>query len=300
MDLPGRLVEVRGTHLHVVEHGDPDAPALLFVHGGPGQGSHDFLHHQADLLARRLHLVAVDQRGALFSDPLGPAEQTSETDVVADLEALREALGLESWAVLGHSFGGRMALRYAVQHPARVRRVLFENPAWDHRRSRLTQVEAARAALEEAGADTAAADVLLEQEVPVTLAQRAELFERVGELLGTRDVLWFHQREHQLGDPLPSEHLPADVRERGDAPAAQLLAHPELDESLPRLFPDLAVPALLLLGLYDTVTDDDSVELFNADVDDGEVVWFEESGHFCHVEEPEAYARVVGDFVTRA
>lgn len=51
--------------------------------------------------------------------------------LVEDCEALRQALGVERWAVLGHSFGGRLALRYADNYPARVTSLLFENPCWD-------------------------------------------------------------------------------------------------------------------------------------------------------------------------
>jgi proline iminopeptidase len=295
MDVPGRLIEVRGTRLHVYEHGDPAAPALLYVHGGPGQGAYDFVHHQGDLLADAgVHLVAVDQRGSLFSDPLRDGEQVTETGTVADLEAVRETLGIDRWSVLGQSFGGRIALRYAVQHPDRVSGAIFENPAWDYSRSGVTQVEAAVAILERMGADTGSAQALLAQPEPITTAQRLAVIESLGD---HGPQLWFHQAEHQR--PMPSERLPSEVSDRGNAPGAQLLAHEQLAEPLTRLLPELGMPVMLLLGLHDCVTDDDTIELFNADVDLGEVVWFEESGHFCHVEEPQTYARVVGEFVAR-
>ena len=295
MDAPGRLVEVRGTRLHVDEHGPRSAPALLFVHGGPGQGAYDFVHHQAELLAAGVHLVALDQRGALFSDPLTDGDVVTETGTVADLEAVREALGLESWAVLGHSFGGRIALRYAATHPDRVSAALFENPVWDHSRAATTQVEAVLGLLQAAGADTRLAETLLAQELPISAGQRRELVDSLGE---AQLPLWFHQPQHQR--PLPSEELPETYGERGGAPAAQLLAHEQLDEPLTALLCELDVPSLLILGLYDCITDDDTVEVYNAVADLGEVAWFEESGHFCHVEQPLTYARTVLDFLARA
>jgi proline iminopeptidase len=292
--VPGRLVEIPGTRLHVAEHGNPGAPPLLFVHGGPGQGAYDFVHHQGALLSAHLRLVAVDQRGSLFSDPLRDGDEVTETRTVADLEALRESLDIDRWAVLGHSFGARIALRYAVQHPGRVSAAAFENPAWDYAKAATTQVEAVLTLLQETGGDTDPAEALLAQPEPITSAQRRAVVDSLGE---AQQRLWFHRPERLTGNPLVSTELPAGIANRGDAPAAQLLAHEELHDPLTTLLPDLSMPALLLLGLYDCVTDDDTIEQFNADADFGEVTWLEESGHFSHIEEPESYARAVTGLV---
>jgi proline iminopeptidase len=294
MEAPGRLIEIRGTRLHVDVHGDPAAPPLLFVHGGPGQGAYDFVQYQAALLSTHVRLVAVDQRGSLFSDPLRDGDEVTETQTVADLEALRESLGIDRWAVLGHSFGARIALRYAVQHPGRVSAAAFENPAWDYARAAVTQVEAVRTLLQQTGGDTGPAEALLAQPEPISSAQRLAI---VGSLGEAELRLWFHSPERLAGNPLVSTELPDGIPGRGEAPASQLLAHEELHEPLTMLLPQLSMPALLLLGLYDCVTDDDTIERFNADVDFGEVTWLEESGHFCHIEEPHAYARAVTKFV---
>ena len=100
-----------------------------------------------------------------------------------------------------------------------------------------------------------------------------------------------------LASALPSLTLPPAVRDRGDDVARMLREHEQfLQPLLPRLSA-LRVPVLLLAGLYDHVLDDDAIELFNATVEEGDVAWFEESAHFCHIEEPDAYARVVAAFV---
>jgi proline iminopeptidase len=96
-----------------------------------GTSCHEFMRWQAGLLGRDLRLIAFDQRGVLRSDPVAEDEVVTENALVEDCEALRQALGVERWAVLGHSFGGRLALRYANRYPARVTSVLFENPCWD-------------------------------------------------------------------------------------------------------------------------------------------------------------------------
>src|SRR5262249_23037326 len=117
--------------------GDADAPPLLFLHGGPGQGCHDFMALQGDLLAASVRLIGLDQRGVDRSAPL-PANRDGTggatltiADLVDDGEAVRQALGIGRWAVLGQSFGGGLALRYAAAYPAAVAAVAFENPVWD-------------------------------------------------------------------------------------------------------------------------------------------------------------------------
>ena len=96
------------THgLYADIRGDAAAPALLFLHGGPGQGCHDFMALQGDLLRRSLRLIGIDQRGVDRSAPMPEdARSLSMADLVEDCEAVRQALAIERWAVAGQSFGG--------------------------------------------------------------------------------------------------------------------------------------------------------------------------------------------------
>jgi len=113
-------------------------------------------------------------------------------------------------------------------------------------------------------------------------------------------AVWFHRPDRFTDNPFPSSELPGEILARSGSVAQQLLEHPQLDESLALQLPHLRMRSLLILGLYDCITDDDTIELFNAGVEDGEVVWFEDSGHFCHMEEPAAFARAVLGFLGRA
>ena len=66
----GRLVPVRGTRVYVEDTGPRDAPALFYLHGGPGTGGYGFSFYQRERLSPRLRLVVIDQRGVLRSDPI--------------------------------------------------------------------------------------------------------------------------------------------------------------------------------------------------------------------------------------
>ena len=156
------------THgLYTDIRGDAAAPALLFLHGGPGQGCHDFMAIQGDLLGRSLRLIGIDQRGVDRSAPMpvtGEGEaggsRLTVADLIEDCEAVRQALGIERWAVAGQSFGGRLALRYAAAHPGHISAVIFENPVWDMAASARAALLPIAAMLAERG-DTEAAQAAL-------------------------------------------------------------------------------------------------------------------------------------------
>lgn len=102
-------------------------PPVVVLHGGPG-AHHDYLLPGFDALASGRTLIYYDQRGGGRSAvprevPVGWREQ------VADLEALRQAWGLDRLTLAGYSWGGLLSLLYAVEHPDRVARLALVSPA---------------------------------------------------------------------------------------------------------------------------------------------------------------------------
>ena len=89
---------------------------LVLLPGGPGLAS-DYLDPLASLLRRTHTVVQVDPRGCGRSSRRGPYEIDA---LLADLEAVRHELGYARWRVVGHSFGGDLALAYAVTRPDSV------------------------------------------------------------------------------------------------------------------------------------------------------------------------------------
>ncbi|AYQ41481.1 prolyl aminopeptidase [Burkholderia aenigmatica] len=95
-------------------HGHP----VAVLHGGPGSGSQAGILRLFDLT--RVRVVLVDQRGAGGSTPRGGTRHNSTARLIADLEAVREQLGIARWGVVGGSWGAALALAYAGTYPARV------------------------------------------------------------------------------------------------------------------------------------------------------------------------------------
>jgi pimeloyl-ACP methyl ester carboxylesterase len=118
MPAKGRFVDVPGARLHLRESGNPDAPAILLVHGLGGQCAH-FDYGVADYLAQRHRVIAVDRPGSGYSER-DPATAADVSTQAAALAALIDTLGLRRPTVAGHSLGGAIALTLALDHPDKV------------------------------------------------------------------------------------------------------------------------------------------------------------------------------------
>ena len=100
----------------VAGRAQPGAPPVVFLHGGPGQGSAHFAALAGPEMERSLRMVYLDQRGSGRSGR--PADgQYSISLMVDDVEGVRRALGVPRIALIGHSFGAVLALEYAARYP---------------------------------------------------------------------------------------------------------------------------------------------------------------------------------------
>jgi proline iminopeptidase len=289
-----RLIPVRGTRLFAEVCGDSSSPVLLYLHGGPGMSCYEFTRWQARLLGRLLRLIAFDQRGVLRSDPVGEDDLVTEDVLVEDCEALRMALGVERWALLGHSFGGRLALRYAARYPARVTSVLFENPGWDAEMTERYRLPALADVYDSLG------ETALAQECR-DLAARPDMFAEGYrlDLLAGLDApgrCWyladqeFRRSMEEAAVGRPSEDHTATV-------AMKLINGPGIYDSLLPLLSGLHMPALLIVGKSDLVTSPEQINAFRSRVPHGRVAVFEHSGHFVQLEQAEEYSALVTAFV---
>ena len=121
-------MSIRGISLNVkvIGHGYP----LVLMHGGPSLDHTSLLPLQP--LADQFTLIFYDHRCNGHSEGADVTTMTME-NLTADAEALRQALGFENWAVLGHSFGGQVALEYALRYPHSLSRLILMNTGGDQR-----------------------------------------------------------------------------------------------------------------------------------------------------------------------
>lgn len=296
---PGRIT----SHgLFVDVRGDVNSMALLFLHGGPGQGAYEFMALQGDRLGAAVQVTGLDQRGVDRSAPLPAGSVLTIADLVEDCEAVRQALSVRRWMVLGQSFGGMLALRYAVSYPGSVNAVVFENPVWDvalTARAALSHIAGALTALGRDAEARAALDAA-ESDLPARARWAA--------LVAAVDALGDEREAYFVPDPgtrlrLRDVRLARQTRPGGQPVSESTIRHHKafLDddaayESLLPLLPRLDMPALLITGGQDPTTSSEQRDAFRHAAPRRATAEFEPAGHFVHADDPEAYARLVIDF----
>jgi len=104
--------------LYLEECGNAKGLPVLFVHGGPGAGCEEY--HRRFFDPNVYRIILFDQRGAGRSTPHASLEKNTTWHLVADMERIREHLGVDRWVLFGGSWGSTLCLTYAETHPQRV------------------------------------------------------------------------------------------------------------------------------------------------------------------------------------
>lgn len=270
------MMRLRGTDLFVVRHGR--GVPILTLHG-PGV-DHNMLRPWLDPLGAVNELIYYDQRGCGRSRREDLSGMTDRT-WVEDADAVRDALGLDRVFVFGHSYGGCLALEYALMYPQRVRGLMVcgAAPAFDYPDAIIANAKA-RATPEQLNAIMNGFAAPAEDD-----AVLREWWMRVL-------PVYFHRYDPEIAATLASRI--------GYSAAAfnQVVFHclPAFN-TLDRLHA-IQTPALILTGASDWITPPDyGASRLAAGITGASLSIFPESGHFPFIEEPDRFLSVVADWL---
>ena len=268
------VAHLNDTEIFYLETGE-GLPCLV-MHGGLGF-DHSALHPWLDPLGDLLRLVYYDHRGNGRSGR-PPSETITFEQLCSDADALRGHLGFEEVCVLGHSFGGFVALEYALRYPQRISHLILLNTA-----PTLDYGEEIEANARRKGATQEQLEAL-----DASAEDEAESW-RLWKLI---EPLYFHAFDADLAERVMGKTvLSVEAAEAGDA----LVEGWGLTPRLGQIF----APTLILVGQDDFITPPSQARLMHERIPNSELVVFENSGHYTHVEEPAAFFEVVRGWLGR-
>ncbi len=247
----------------------------LVMHGGLGF-DHTYLHPWLDPLGDTLHLIYYDHRGNGRSGS-PPKETMTHAQFAADADALAQHLGFEKVAVIGHSYGGFIALEFALRHPNRISHLILLDTA--------PRFDYASEVMENAR-QMGATDEMM--------AALAEDWATDEEMRVRFPVIW--PLYFRSFDPVIAEKLieKTIIRVAGSARDGETAAY----NVVPRLG-EIHIPTLVLVGRYDFVCPPSQAQILHDGIPNSELVVFEKSGHLPYVEEPDAFFAAVRDWIGR-
>jgi proline iminopeptidase len=265
------------------------APPVVFLHGGPGQGSEHFERLVGPQLEPSLRMVYLDQRGSGRSGRGAPALYTIDK-LVSDVDSVRAALGVDRIALVGHSFGGTLALEYAARHPERVAALVFAAGLWDAPLQLGLRCghanEALRATAARLVGDSAAA------------AARA-----------AGDCRWMNRMPARERDSLNATLMFPDPRVSARLDSVERLAGRANTGEVGRAlgaglgayrfthFPRLTMPVLVIAGRHDGAAVPAGLRRLAERLPNARYVEYDASGHFVYLDETQRFARDVAAFV---
>jgi pimeloyl-ACP methyl ester carboxylesterase len=274
------VMSIRGVSLfvEVVGHGYP----LALMHGGPGLDHTTLLSLQP--LADQFTLVFYDHRCNGRSQGADVASMTWE-NLTDDADCLRQALGFEKWAVLGHSFGGNVALEYALRYPGSVSHLILMDTTAD---ARLSQQNAPdilakrgyRPAAVEAARRFFNGQITPGEFVPTLLKFARAYFYRLNLLGMTREMVTGPQMRAN--------------------PAATIFAHRQLSPgwTVMHRLGEIKRPALVLAGRADFLFPPEHQAILADRIAGSRLEIIECAGHNPHMEKPAEVIRAIRDFMT--
>lgn len=270
----------------------PGVPLVLFLHGGPGYNSYSFAAIEGPLLEKSVRMIYLDQRGSGRSERPWDGDYKMQT-LVEDVEALRRSLGATRLAIIGHSFGGTLALEYAAAHPDRVAKLVLVDALWDAP----LQCRYRRRALEQLRPDAYAR--VAKDTVDSAGVRRSDCELEFRGLPGaereafSNETMFPDSARRLVQDSIDNA---SGLRNTGELSKA-LFAAGLLNYQFAAL-DKLRMPVLVVVGGKDRAVGGPPQEVLAARLPHAKLVELKRGGHFPYLEEPDAFARAVIGFIS--
>ncbi|MEV6964153.1 alpha/beta hydrolase [Hamadaea sp. NPDC051192] len=270
---------INDNELEVETFGDADAPVLIAHHGAPGLGSRAEPRATFAPFADTFRVIVFDARGSGVSEGNGPF---THEQWVADVDALREWAGVETFVMAGGSYGGFISMEYAIRHPERVRALVLRDTSADHENEKAAEQNAlasTRVTIDRAKLDRINSG---------TVRDDADLRDCWREILPLYDHVY---------DPAAVEaKVEATYYRYATHNFAFAVNQPNYD--IKAQLPRITSPTLVTVGRSDWITPVASSQTIVDLIPGSRLVVFENSGHSPQIEEADLWRATVREFLS--
>ncbi|KAF5968204.1 proline iminopeptidase [Fusarium bulbicola] len=256
-------------------------PLVISLHGAPGLSSHTGIKEDFKFLADRFRVLVYDLRGSGDSDVKGPF---TDEQWISDLEELRAWAGDEKFILAGGSYGGFLALNYALNYPNRLLALILRN-AW---------------ACGPQGTHRALANILLSHRINPDPMRQVRLWtgnvqSQEDAEQGMAEIVTIYTPE---SNPEPESFEGASTELRWEVHNAAF-SWPQPRFDVRSRLAEINVPTLVIVGRLDIICPVEESEMIRGCIKGSELVVFEKSAHNPATDEPEKFRGVLSNFLGR-
>lgn len=265
-------IDVRQGKLHYLTLGKVSAAVpLIALNGGPGL-DHAYLldSHVWQGLSKKRQIIFYDQRATGLSRTTAPYSAITIDLLLTDLEALRARLGAPRIALLGHSWGGILAMAYAIRHPNRVSNLILVGSG---------------------SPKPAEHEFLFDRIYPEIVARHPPDPSPAGKV-GCVSI-----EEYERMSYYDQRNRPRSGRGGFSQDVCTHVMHQALKLDLFPQLRRLRVPTLVINGRFDANVAPTVAYAISKAIKGSQLVYFEQSGHSPFIEEPDRFELVVGNFL---
>lgn len=269
---------INGCEIYYEILGENNAKTIFFIHGAPGLGDCRSDKGAFESLANEYRLVFLDMRGSGRSAEVPPYTHEQWT---ADIDQLREKIGVDKIIIHGGSYGGFLSLEYVLRYPQHVSGVLLRDTAANQDYDNLSTERALKADLPGVTEDSLArlwdGHVRSNEDMKEIFRALQPLYtvdydeEKSNERI---DSIYYHYETHNYAFSVnqPNYNLESQLKE-------------------------IKAPVLISVGRHDWVTPVECSLVLKREIPNSELIIYENSGHSPHLEETELYVKNMTEFI---
>ena len=290
IELTKHRIKVGNVELYVEEEGR--GTPIVLINGGPG-GTHHYFHPWFSRAKKYARVIYYDQRGCGLSD-FNPGEEGYSVDqAISDLEAIRKALGIDKWVVLGYSYGGFLAQYYTIHYPEHTAGMILLGATPNVR--------------DDTGSSRQR-DFISEEEQNRLREVRQQLIEYDKKNdISRKEYIQIMIYNNFLNGDWKRQHFYRPSLEKIAQNALYEWDHDEnfngiLNSSRGRVdltgaFNNNPIPTLILEGQWDLTWGEKKKDILKNNHPNGEMLVFENAGHGIYDEDPERFFSVLKNFI---